>query len=538
MSPLIRNLPKKHWSQEIAENILQKFPDKKVYTCAAGITPSGVVHFGNLRDVITSWAIAKQLIKQNKNVRFIFSWDDFDRFRKVPKNIDESFSKYIGLPLTAVPDPKGEYNSYAQRFEKEFEESMKKLGIVLDYRYQSKEYQSGKYDELIIQALQHRQEIAEILLSFMSEKSKKEKRINEKDFKKNYYPISIYSRFTGKDFVKILNYDGESKIKYKCLEKDKVDIIDITNDHVVKLSWKVDWAMRWKFEDVIFEPGGADHAEPNGSYSVSSLISKKVFQKEPPLFVGYQFVGLRGLAGKMSSSRGVLISPAQMLEIYEPSLLKWIYLRKKPSETFNIAFDDETYRQYYEFDTEVEKYKRGELDSIQKESLILSTDAKNFYNNPIPFRQAVAYGQIVQWNLKKLNILLKNLGLNYDKESVKSRLEKARNWLETYNLDKSFKLREEINTEYAKKMTPEQVYRIKVLKNKLKEGVSSIKELEKLVYDVPKNPSLSLKENVSLQRAFFKDVYNLLIGKDQGPRLSTFLWAVDRKKILKLLDIS
>lgn len=538
MPALKSNLSEKHWSQEIAENILQKFSNKKVYTCAAGITPSGIVHFGNLRDVIISWAVARQLSKQNKNVRLIFSWDDFDRFRKVPKNIDESFSKYIGLPLTAIPDPKGEYGSYAQRFEKEFEESMKELGIILEYHYQSKEYQSGKYDELIIQALQHRKEIAGILLSFMSEKGKKKKGINDRDFKENYYPVSIYSRFTGKDFVKILNYDGENKIRYKCLETGKIDVIDITKNHVIKLSWKVDWAMRWKFEDVIFEPGGADHAEPNGSYSVSSLISKKVFQKEPPLFVGYQFVGLRGLAGKMSSSKGTLVSPAQMLEIYEPSLLKWIYLRKKPNEAFTIAFDDETYRQYYEFDTAVEKYKNGELNSIQKESLILSAEAKNFYDNPIPFRQAVAYGQIVQWNLKKLNVLLKNLKLNYNKESIKSRLERARNWLEVYNQDKAIKLRENINIEYVKKMTSLQINNVEKLRSELKKGISSIEELESLVYDIPKNSSLSLKENVPLQKAFFKDIYNLLIGQDQGPRLSTFLWAVNRKKILQLLDIS
>ena len=37
------------------------------------------------------------------------------------------------------------------------------------------------------------------------------------------------------------------------------------------------------------------------------------------------------------------------------------------------------------------------------------------------------------------------------------------------------------------------------------------------------------------QRAFFKDVYNLLIGKDTGPRLGTFLWAVDRKRVASLL---
>ena len=76
---------------------------------------------------------------------------------------------------------------------------------------------------------------------------------------------------------------------------------------------------------------------------------------------------------------------------------------------------------------------------------------------------------------------------------------------------------------------------IKTLKEKLENGFDDIKELEKMVYAIPKDDSVSQKENIPIQRAFFKDVYNLLISNNTGPRLSTFLWAVDRTKIIKLL---
>ena len=48
-----------------------------------------------------------------------------------------SFVQYIGMPLTAVPDPLGEFSSYARRFESEFETAMAEIGIELDYRYQT-----------------------------------------------------------------------------------------------------------------------------------------------------------------------------------------------------------------------------------------------------------------------------------------------------------------------------------------------------------------------------------------------------------------
>lgn len=540
-SERVRNMPleftDRHWSQIIAKKVLKKFPDKEVYVCATGISPSGTVHFGNLRDVITSLAVIKQLQIKGKKTRLIFSWDDFDRFRKVPQGIENSFNKYIGLPLTSVPDPQGKYNSYAERIEKEFEQSMKDLNINLEYRYQTQEYKSGRYDQLIIHALNHRHKIAETLLSFMSQKGKKERGINPKEFKKNYYPISLYSRFSGKDAVKILSYDGKVKIKYQCMETKKIDEIDISKDHVVKLSWKTDWAMRWKIEDVVFEPGGADHASPGGSYDVSSIIAKKIFNIEPPIFTGYQFIGLRGLDGKMSKSKGNVVSPGQLLRIYEAPLLKWLYLSKSPNSVFTLAFDSEIYRQYDEFDVEVKKYKKNKLILPHKQGLELSIGAEKFYTNPIPFRQAVALGQTVQWNLEKTICLLKKIRLNYDRESIKSRLIRGRTWLETYNPGQIISLLENTNQEYFKQMSPESIKHVGELKNFLERGFSSIEKLEKMVYSIPKDQKLGLKENELLQRAFFKDVYNLLLGNDRGPRLATFLWAVDRKKVLSLLTL-
>lgn len=57
----------------------------------------------------------------------------------------------------------------------------------------------------------------------------------------------------------------------------------------------------------------------------------------------------------MSGSAGNAIATSQLLDIYEPGLLKWLYLKKTPAQTFNLAFDSEIYRQYEEFDRLVEK---------------------------------------------------------------------------------------------------------------------------------------------------------------------------------------
>ena len=153
----------------IADQLIKKHLDKEEYVCAAGISPSGSVHIGNFRDIATSYFVVRALREKGKKARLLFSWDEYDRFRKVPKNVPEEYSKYIGMPYCDVPDPFGCCSSYAEHFEREFERSLPKFGIEVDFRYQSKEYRSGRYNEEIIRALRSRGEIFDILDSFRTQ---------------------------------------------------------------------------------------------------------------------------------------------------------------------------------------------------------------------------------------------------------------------------------------------------------------------------------------------------------------------------------
>lgn len=502
------------WAEAVADDVIARHPDVTLYTTAAGISPSGVVHFGNFRDIVTSHLVREALVKKGRSARLIFSWDNFDRFRKVPMGVPESFVEHIGKPLSSVPDPVGEcHASYSDHFEAPFVEAMERLGVSIEYKNQTALHAAGTYDEAIFYALNEREKIADILLSFMSDKAKGEKGIDPDEYRRNYYPISVYSKFTGKDNTKVLSFDGNSSITYRCADTGNEETVDLSKEHIAKLSWKVDWPMRWKYEGVQFEPGGHDHASPGGSYDTASVIAGEVFSYPAPVFVEYKFVGIQGLGSKMSGSKGNAVSPLELLDIYEPDLLRWLYFRKSPDQSFELAFNSEIYRQYDEYDGE----HSGEN---------------------IPFRQAVSFGQIVQWKHEKLGEILAGLGLTYSAESIARRLPLAQNWLTKYNPDEMIVLRTEVNDSYAKELSSESQAQI----NKLHEALgrnpdASISELETLVYDIPKESGLTEDELKKAQRAFFKNVYNLLIGKDTGPRLGTFLWAIDRNQVLDLLSI-
>jgi lysyl-tRNA synthetase class 1 len=529
-----------HWGEHIARKVVEAFPNEELYTCAAGISPSGIVHFGNFRDVITAYVVSKELEKMGKKTRVLFSWDDFDRLRKVPANVPEIFAENIGKPLAMIASPFSTDESYAKFFETPMEQAMTRLGITLTYRYQSKEYTSGVYSDAIVEALRARKEIAKILLSFMTEKAMEEKKISASEYVEQFYPVSVYSRFTGKDATEIRSYDDSSELlTYYCHETKQEDSINVRTSGLVKLQWKVDWPMRWRHESVVFEPGGHDHASPGSSYDIATVIAPTIFHRSAPVFAEYKFVGLSGLGAKMSGSKGNAVSPLQLLEIYEPEVLKWLYMKKTPAQAFTLAFDTEIYRQFDEFDREVELYKENKLDAFSMRALELSLENNKtiFENTPIPFRQAVAFGQIAQWDLQKMTELLSRSGLSYSTHSITSRLPCAKNWLMKYNPSEMIVVRDVVNRDYITTLNEASRLNIKALADFLDGEIDSIEQLEKMLYAIPKDETLDQKENAKRQRAFFKDVYQLLISTDTGPRLSTFIWALGKEKVRTLLAV-
>ncbi|MBT5342473.1 lysine--tRNA ligase, partial [Candidatus Woesearchaeota archaeon] len=131
-----------HWTDITAENIIREKGDKDNYVLAAGITPSGVVHVGNFREMITVDLVKRALEKKGKKVRFIYSWDDYDVFRKVPKNMpkQDMLKKNLRKPIVDIEDPFGKEESYARHFEVEVENDVAKVGVKPEYLFQAKKY--------------------------------------------------------------------------------------------------------------------------------------------------------------------------------------------------------------------------------------------------------------------------------------------------------------------------------------------------------------------------------------------------------------
>lgn len=94
------------WVSDMADKVVAAAERRGLpVVVASGLSPSGPVHLGNLREVMMPHLVADEIRRRGIEVRHLLSWDDFDRFRKVPAGVDESWEEHVGKPLSRVPAP-------------------------------------------------------------------------------------------------------------------------------------------------------------------------------------------------------------------------------------------------------------------------------------------------------------------------------------------------------------------------------------------------------------------------------------------------
>lgn len=517
-----------HWAFQIAEKLIEKYPAKNVFTCASGISPSGSVHIGNFREIVTTFFVVKALESLGKKTRFIFSWDDFDRLRKVPQNVASTYESYIGMPYSEVPSPSGK-GSYAQYFEKQLEDSLQAFGIEPQFIYQSIEYRSGRYLSHIQTAMKKRREIYDILMRFKTE----EPAIEERE---DFYPLSLYCQSCNKDTTTITSFDENSgNLEYRCICGNK-DMQTLMHSNNLKLNWKVDWAMRWMAEDVIFEPGGRDHSSATGSYNVSKVMAKEIFQYEAPEYIAYEFIGLKGTKEKMFSSSGNVITPNELLKVYIPELILFMFAKYKPSSAFNIGLDEDVLRNYSEFERYRTSYERGTLtDEDIKISLELA-GVKGINRQP-NFNQVAGIFPLIDFKMNALQTSLRQNGDDFTKKEIKPISDRVSYWIKHWNQQRLVKINQERNTTYYKTLSQKQNEKIDQLAKLLStEQTLTGDALLSRIYALCHHENK--KKMRECQKKLFEDVYQLLINEDNGPRFPILFSAIGREKVIELLTFS
>lgn len=512
-----------HWAYRIAEELIRENQERETFVCASGISPSGSVHIGNFREVVTTYFVVRALQKLGKKTHFIFSWDDFDRFRKVPQNVDASFEKYIGMPYSAIPCPFGCHNSYAEHFEKEFEQSLSQFDIIPEFIYQSEEYQSRRYNAQILHALHHRKHVYDILIAFKTRGTSDEER-------EQFYPVNVYCEACGKDTVNVTGFQNEV-ISYTCMcgQLNSIDVMKATN---IKLNWKVDWPMRWMAEDVVFEPGGRDHSSATGSYRVSKEIVSEIFHHHAPQYEPYDFISIKGTGAKMSSSSGNNITPGELLKIYTPEVILFMFAKYQPSAPFHIGLDEDVIRNYTEYER-LSAASQGQMKEEITAALELSVVTSKTRRAP-KFSHVASILPLVNFDTTLVRDVLGRTGEEFTLREVREVCARAEYWLRNWCPEKVHEVNEEKNHEYYGSLTDMEKEWVEGFVGVLEFAANlHDDELMRRVYDICHVDDPKMKRNN--QKRLFSILYQLVLNSSSGPRIPLLVHSVGKERLVALL---
>ncbi|MFB6265496.1 MAG: lysine--tRNA ligase, partial [Candidatus Nanohaloarchaea archaeon] len=362
----------------------------------------------------------------------------------------------------------------------------------------------------------------------------------------DWYPLRVYCRSCGKDFTEVTGYDGDYTVTYRCEECGEEFELDFSEEGQVKPPWRVDWPMRWKYEGVDFEPGGKDHSASGSSRDTGKELVEAIYDRKAPVYQMYEFVNLKGREGKMSSSSGEVMTPGEMLDIYTPPVLRFLFAETKPTRDFDIALDADIVTVYDKFDRIEDAYfNPGTLDNERKREHWKRVYELSIVEVPegqpvrVEFDHAAFVAQTVpreDWGSEGLEKLRETGHVpeelsQEDRGRVLARLEHALNWAREYAPDDYvYEFNEEVPESVREELSGEQIDAMKMLTTLLRDSdYRSSEELEDELFDLARDSEVGVGE-------FFEAAYLCLLSREEGPRLADFVLTRGQEEVLKVLE--
>ena len=470
-------LPVPGWAQRVAEDL-----GEGPHVVVTGISTSGHIHVGNLREVLVGEAVANALRTRGEEVRFVFHADTIDPLRKIAPGIPESFEEFMGHSLSRVPDPEGCHPSYAEHFLAPLEEALREMEMDIEVLRSHELYEGGVYTEVTREALERTEGLRGILQEVTGRAMP--------EHWSPYLPRDASGRLTGHRILE--HVPEEHRVVFE--NEDGFEEAADYSKGEGKLGWRVELAARWKALGVTFEPFGKDHTSRGGSTDTADRMAREVFRYPVPGRYEYEWIGIKG-RGDMSSSRGIVLVPKDLLEIMPPDALRRMVLGRDPTRRSDLELESGFPRFMDEYHAE-----RGEPF--------------------VPFTHLVTVAQTVGNDADAAAEMLRRGGYEEaaaDREKVARNLAYARNWAEGW-APESMRLRllsEAEAREAAEGLDYDQREYLAAVAENLSPEMGG-DEVQDLLY------SAAVERGLKPKKAFAA-VYTVLLGRKSGPKAGPFV---------------
>jgi lysyl-tRNA synthetase, class I len=471
----VSELPVSGWAARVAEEL-----GEGPHVVVTGISPSGNIH--NLREVLVGEAVANALRARGEEVRFVFHADTIDPLRKIAPGVPEEFEGFMGHSLSRVPDPEGCHASYAEHFLAPFEEALREMEIDVEVLRSHELYENGVYTEVTREALEHTEELRGILQEVTGR--------TMPEHWSPYLPRDASGKLTGH---RILEHVPEANMVVFEDEDGFEDAADYSKGEG-KLGWRVELAARWKALGVTFEPFGKDHTSRGSSTDTADRMAREVFHYPVPGRYEYEWISIKG-QGPMSSSKGIVLLPKDLLGIMPPDALRRMMLGRDPSRALELDLGEG-------FPRFMDEYRAETGEPF------------------VPFTHLVTVAQTVGENVNTAAEMLRRGGYEEaarDREKLARDLAYARNWAGEW-APESMRLRllsVQEAREASESLDDEQRAYLAALAEKLGPDLDG-DEVQDLLY------STAVERGLKPKRAFAA-VYTVLLGRKSGPRAGPFV---------------
>jgi lysyl-tRNA synthetase class 1 len=493
-----------HWSEAIARDIIAKRKEER-HVVATGITPSGAIHVGNLREIIVADAVHTALLELGVDARLIYVADSFDPLRRRYPFLPPEFEAHVGKPLSEIPDPYGCHASYADHFLQPFLDSLTQLSIKLEVFKADELYKSGRYTETIKEALSKKAGLARIIEA-----------VSGRQLPADWSPFNPLCPLCGRiNAAVVTNFDPErEEVAYAC-KCGHTGVASFQGGG--KLGWRVDWAARWKILGVTIEPFGKDHASPGGSFDTGRHLATEIFEYPAPYPIPFEHILLKldeegagtKVTTKMSSSRGTNVPVHEILKAVPPEILKYVLARVWPEKHIEFNPSLPLLNLIDEYERQVAPIGRGSAGEIS-------------------FRHLVTLVQIARYDFSDLLTVIRRSGFTV-RESNAEELAEIRkkagyvvDWLRIYAPESvKFELQLTVPVEALKDLSAAQRAALGLLARELEAGVNLTAEAwHKKIYEVAATLGIEPK-------AVFEALYRALLQKPSGPRAGWLLASLE-----------
>ena len=527
------------WADSVADAIEARDPDDPI-VIKGGVSPSGVPHIGHFNEIMRGYFVAEALRDRGHEVRQVFTADDRDRLRAVPRRLADldwnvvglgevdagALGRNLGKPYTDIPDPFDcDCGSYGAHFTNLLKQSADLVGVDVEFVSNTELYADGEFEPVTRRVLERADEAREVLARYQN-------KVDD-----DYVPFVPQCENCGHLTEGVTDVDLEAgAVRYVCtdVEAGGQTIEGCGHEGVAtlregKLPWRFEWPAQWEILGVDFEPFGKDHAE--GSWPSGEDVAENVLGIDPPVPMVYEWFTLEG--EPLSSSAGNVVTVDEVLEVLEPAVFRYFFVKNpRKQRDFSVARIDQLVDEFDRFEAtyfgEVDPTDPADRELAERAYPMVVAEPREGRVR-IPYTFAAVLGMTDDPALRE-EIARKEGHIPDDApawavEEALARVERARTWARRTGNEFDYELkRAELP---ATDFDPETAAALDELAAFVAEGHDG-ETIQGEIYETAKRHDIPIGD-------FFSAGYRLLFDDTEGPQLGPFLAKLDRDFVVARL---